>query len=137
MDIEADETEPPASIEAKIAGRFITDNFTHIPKQQKRELAAALNYGEIKGETTFRLKVDDLILAKVQSPPDMYKVLSWLTAATYESYKTNNGEIWQSRNRICRILRNLFGGSIFRRAMILPVIYISMLRFQYRCHKKK
>lgn len=135
MDISINDNDPTDWIEAKIACRFITDNFTNIPEEQRRELVEILKCGPIKN-SKLRLIADDLILANTKSASAMYPILSWLAKSALQSFLTNNGDAFESTGRVKRILRNLFGGSIFRKAMILPLIHISMLRYQYRCLPK-
>lgn len=136
MDINIQGAEPTDYVEAMIAGKFIRDNFTHIPEAQKQEMRDVLKCGPIKN-SKLQMTADELILANTKSAATMYQILTWLTDATRKSYLENNGDAWESTGRISRIFRNLLGGSTFRKAMILPLIYISMLRYKYRCQKHK
>lgn len=136
MDINIYGTEPTDYLEAMIAGRFVIDNFNYIPKAHMQEMREVLKCGAIKN-SKLRLTVDEHIIANIKSAADMYKILAWMTKSIRQSYLETKGAAWQSTSLVSRIFRRLLGGSTFRMALIIPLIYISMLRYKYRCQKHK
>jgi hypothetical protein len=131
MDITINDDDQTDIIELKIAGRFITDNFANIPKQQKRELLDILGYNHDNLAIDLKDSIECIILASAQTASTAYTITAWLTKATMQSFVQNKGAAWESNSLINRIIQKIWD-NVFRKRVILPLLYIIMLRWQYR-----